>query len=167
MNPDQHKLILRFATHEVSEADFLQSFDNASDGSTLALQLLHEAIDGRDTEEVELALIVGFRFGIDERHLSALLNLEPANWHQRHEDVVSALGDIRSTEAVPALYHATQWIPDYLDFDENRALAVKAIWSLGNIAGKEAEACLEKLASDPDAILRDTAREQLKRRHCV
>ncbi|MFD5103330.1 hypothetical protein [Streptomyces albidochromogenes] len=33
---------------------------------------------------------------------------------------------------------ATRWIPEYLDFDEFRALAVKAIWALGAIPGPEA-----------------------------
>ncbi|RST14149.1 hypothetical protein E2C00_18095 [Streptomyces sp. WAC05374] len=33
------------------------------------------------------------------------------------------LGKLRSPRTVPALVEATRWVPDYLDFDDNRALA--------------------------------------------
>ena len=70
-----------------------------------------------------------------EDHLDLLVQLASADWHHKHEDVVSALGQLRSPAAVEALYHAAWWVPDYLDFDESRALAVKAIWALGGTPG--------------------------------
>jgi hypothetical protein len=51
-----------------------------------------------------------------------------------------------------------------LDFDESRALAVKAIWALGGIEGSEADAALKEVMSNPDPILVAAAEEQLKRR---
>ncbi|WP_073814917.1 hypothetical protein [Streptomyces sp. CB02261] len=45
------------------------------------------------------------------------------------------------------------WIPEYLDFDENRALAVKAIWALGAIPGTEAREALEDLRDDENEII--------------
>lgn len=76
--------------------------------------------------------MVCFRFGFTDDHLQPLLTLAFADWHQRHEDVASALGKLRSPASVDALEHLARWIPAYLEFDEARALAVKAI---GRLAG--------------------------------
>jgi hypothetical protein len=59
----------------------------------------------------------------------------------------------------------TSWLTGKGLMDESRALAVKAIWALGKIAGTEAEAKLEALTRSNDAILRTAATEQLERRH--
>ncbi|HXR70550.1 HEAT repeat domain-containing protein, partial [Actinocrinis sp.] len=70
----------------------------------------------------------------------------------------------KSPETVDALYHATQWIPEYLDFDEARALAHKAIWALGGTPGPEATAALTRLLTDEDESLHEAAAKQLRRR---
>jgi hypothetical protein len=77
---------------------------------------------------------------------------------------VSALDEFRSPRAVNALFYATQWIPDYLDYDETRALAVKAIYALGNIPGIESQSKLEVLAGSHDEIFRKYAKHQLAHR---
>ncbi len=77
---------------------------------------------------------------------------------------MSALGQLRAPAAVDALYHAAWWVPDYLDFDESRALAVKAIWALGGTPGDEAEQALKQLVSAEDEIVREVGRAQLDRR---
>jgi hypothetical protein len=59
---------------------------------------------------------------------------------------------------------AAEWISDYLDFDENRALAVKAIWALDGLPGSEAERTLRQLLRSGNEIVREAARDQLKRR---
>ncbi|MBB2749926.1 UNVERIFIED_ORG: HEAT repeat protein [Rhizobium aethiopicum] len=66
--------------------------------------------------------------------MGLLLQLLQEGWHFKHEDVVSALADLKAPEAVEALYKVTYWVPSYLEFDDARALAVKAIWALGAIA---------------------------------
>jgi hypothetical protein len=52
-----------------------------------------------------------------------------------------------------------------LEYDDNRALAVKAIWALGKIPGSEAEIKLQILARSDNEILRKAASGQLERRH--
>nr|WP_240982708.1 HEAT repeat domain-containing protein [Streptomyces sp. S3(2020)] len=74
------------------------------------------------------------------------------------------LGRLRSPQTVPTLVLATRWVPEYLDWDENRALAVKAIWALGAIPGPEAREALEGLRDDEDEIIRENAVKQLARR---
>jgi hypothetical protein len=128
------------------------------------LDLLNEAVAAQDPADVERALIVGFTFGFTEQHLPVLLQLIDKDWHFAHENVVSALSDLRTPKTIEALYRATQWIPNYLDYDEARALAVKAIWGLGAIEGGKAQEKLELLAGSDDPILRKNAIYQLKLR---
>jgi hypothetical protein len=143
--------------------DVLRHFGSA-DGKALGLRLLRAAAADRDADGVELALMVCFTFGFTADQLDTLIQLSSEDWHHRHEDVISALDELRTPAAVPALYQATQWVPDYLDFDDTRALATKAIWALGNIPTPEAEEALRRLLDSDDEILRDGARAQLARR---
>jgi hypothetical protein len=146
-----------------SPEDVLRHF-GTTDGRALGLCLLRDAADRQDGLDVEMALIVCATFGFTMDHLDLLVQLASADWHHKHEDVVSALGQLRSPAAVEALYHAAWWVPEYLDFDESRALAVKAIWALGGTPGAEAEQALERLLSAEGEVVREAARAQLARR---
>lgn len=128
------------------------------------MALLEEAYSARNSEDIGCALVVGFSFGFGSEHISVLCGLVDEDWHDSHEDVVSALDKLRTTAAIEPLFRATQWIPSYLDFDEARALAVKAIWALGNLPGLEAEEKLRSIAQSDNVILRRNAEEQLERR---
>jgi hypothetical protein len=146
-----------------SPEELLRHF-GTDDGQALGLSLLRDAVDRQDGLDVEMALVVCAVFGFTTDHLDPLLKLASADWHHKHEDVVSALGRLQSPAAVDALYHAAWWIPGYLDFDENRALAVKAIWALGGTPGAEAEQALRQLLGTESEIVREAASAQLKRR---
>lgn len=146
----------------LSPEQFLDAF-GATDGKALGLALLHDAVARRDAVDVELALVVCFKFGFSGEHLELLEALAFADWHRRHEDVASALGRVRSPSSVEALAHLSTWVPDYLAFDEARALATKAIWALGSISGNGAREALEWLAGADDPIVAGGARAQLER----
>lgn len=148
---------------KTSPEEVLRQFRTA-DGPALGLKLLRDAIERHDGTDVEMGLIVGFTYGFTREHLEPLLELSSADWHQRHEDVVTALRDLHTPAAVTAFVHATRWIPAYLDFDESRALARKAIHALGETPGPEAEQALAELTDSDDEILRETARRVLERR---
>ncbi|MCX4509219.1 HEAT repeat domain-containing protein [Streptomyces sp. NPDC058423] len=136
-----------------------------SDGGALALRLLRDAMERRDAGDVEMALIVKAAADASgEEFLEPLIELSRADWHKRHEDVVRMLGKLRSPKTVPALGEATRWVPEYLDWDESRGLAVKAIWALGAIPGAEAREALEGLRDDENEIIRENAVNQLERR---
>jgi len=167
MTPKQKRLIHDLSNSRISRTEFLRSFPFAGDGSKLSLALLEEAIDRRDVETVELALGLGFVFGFSSEHKAILRGLVEADWHRSHEDAVFALDDLRDPDAVDILYKATHTVPDYLSFDDNRALAVKAIWALGNIGSAAAKEKLEIIARSNNVILRDAALHQLERFSCV
>lgn len=168
MTPEGRRLISSLVvvpgrSSEDHREDVLSYF-GSSDGMELGLTLLNDAIKRRDGLDVEMALIVSSTFGFTESHLDPLIQLCSAEWHQKHEDVVSALGQLRNPSAVGALYATTEWVPDYLDFDESRALARKAIWVIGKTPGDEAEATLKRLLESDDEIIREEAERQLRRR---
>ncbi|HEV2634392.1 MAG TPA: HEAT repeat domain-containing protein [Actinocrinis sp.] len=137
---------------------------HTDDGAALGLSLLGDAVERKDATEVSLALTVCGRFGYDEQIMPLLIELEPADWHYVHETIVSLLGKLKSPKAVDALYHATQWVPEHLDYDESRALASKAIWALGGTPGPEATEALTRLLDDRDEMLHEWAAAQLSKR---
>lgn len=146
-----------------SPADFLRQF-GATDGQTLGLKLLRDALDRRDPVDVEMALIVADVFGVTGDHLEPLVALASEDWHFKHEDVVTLLGRLRSPDAVDALYETAQWVPAYLDFDDNRALANKAVCALGAIPDERAEEALKRLLGSDAEVIRNQAAAQLNRR---
>ncbi|WP_327114022.1 HEAT repeat domain-containing protein [Nocardia sp. NBC_01730] len=169
MTPEDEKVILGLVYNpssqtRVGSADEVLRHFGTSDGCELGLTLLKEAAEDRDADGVELALIVSSEFGITTDYLDILVRLSSAEWHYMHEAVVSRLGQLRTSAAVDALYRATTWIPDYLDYDENRALATKAIWALGDTPGPEAEAALVRLRDSDSQIVRQGAEAQIERR---
>ncbi|MFJ3901121.1 HEAT repeat domain-containing protein [Streptomyces sp. NPDC090025] len=169
MTPDEQDLILGLVVAPgqppTRTLDEVLAHFGESDGEILALRLLRDAMERQDADDVEMALIVkGAAEASGESFLEPLIELSGADWHYKHEDVVSGLGRYRATRTVPALVAATGWIPDYLDYDESRALAVKAIWALGAIPGPEARQALEDLRDDENEIVRENALKQLARR---
>lgn len=168
MTPEQEKLILLLVVgtdgrRKISPEDFLRRF-GADDGRALGLSLLRDAVSRRYGDGVELALIVSAVFGFTPDHYGLLKELCYADWHMSHEDVVSSLGEWRDPDSIDALLHMTDWIPGYLDYDEARALATKAIRALGGIPGPEASAALERLSEADDPIVREGAEYQIGRR---
>jgi HEAT repeat protein len=166
VSPEERSLVMALfvvaGRQPMSDEQFLKEF-GAADGTALGLDLLREAVDRRDPLDVELALVVCFRFGFTNGHLQPLLTLAFADWHQRHEDVASALGELRSPASIDALAHLARWVPEYLEFDDARALAVKAIWALGGIGGDAARGALTSLASSPCGIVAENAVAQLQK----
>jgi HEAT repeat protein len=167
MTPEERSLvramyIIPGRDQALSNEEFLRQF-GAADGVALGVSLLQDATERHDPLDVDLALFVCFRFGFTERHLESLLILAFADWHKRHEDVASALGDLKTPTAVDALLHLASWVPSYLDFDDARALAVKAIWALGGIADDSAKAALKSLTTSDNEIVAENAVTQLQR----
>jgi hypothetical protein len=149
MTPEEHDMIFSSVVipgrEPVDSRERILRHFNAVDGRQLGLRLVREAAEAKDPVDLEAALIVCFLFGYGPEHLGLLLELASGDWHQQHENLVSMLGALRSPDATGALIHAAIWVPDYLEWDENRALATKAIWAIGDTPGNEAERALHQL----------------------
>ncbi len=122
------------------------------------------AVAERDGDQVEMALIVADRFGLSPACLEPLITLCSADWHHAHEGVVSALGTLRSPASVRALQHLADWVPDYLDYDDSRAMGVKAVWALRRTPGPEAEEALWGLLASGSGDVREAAAKGLRSR---
>ncbi|MGW4778464.1 HEAT repeat domain-containing protein [Streptomyces filamentosus] len=169
MTPEEQELIMGLAVGlgdgPTRTLDEVLAHFGESDGEALALRLLRDAMERQDADDVEMALILHAAAGASvEEFLEPLTELFPADWHRDHEDIVRMLGRLRSPRTVPTLALATHWVPEHLEWDENRALAVKAIWALGAIPGPEAQESLEALRDDENEIIRENALKQLARR---
>lgn len=148
----------------ITKEDFLRRFPSSVEEGKVATRVLEDAYTAQNAEDLQCALIIGFVFGFTSAHKDILRRLVDVDWHNSHEDVVEALDGLGTPDVVDALFRATQWIPKSLEYDDSRALAVKAIWALGKIPGPDAETKLETIASSDNTILRKTAIEQLARR---
>ncbi len=151
---------------EISRDKFLREFPSAVAQGKLALPLLERACREQSAEDLTCALIVGFAFGFTPEGSQVLRHLlgVGVDWHNSHEDIVEVLRSFHCTENIEALFSATQWIPSSLEYDEARALAVKAIWALGDLPGDAARRRLEELTRSDDSILRSNAVKQFERR---
>jgi PBS lyase HEAT-like repeat len=169
MTPTQRQLCMRLVIEpngrsSLSPADFELAFPSCLQNGRVSSALITDTLRTKDVADLQCLLIVGFNFGFDYRVAPALRELLQKNWHPCHEDIVSALEDIGDADAVAALLHMTKWTPDYLKFDEGRALAVKAIWALGKIPGEASTAALRELSQSSDEILRNNAVHQINKR---
>src|SRR5215813_8442443 len=162
MNPTEHDLIHQLVRRQISLDDFLRRFRVENDGSQLSAKLIQDAMTQRDVMDLSAALVVGFIFGFVEEHKPMLCDLAAATWHKSHEDVISALADFKDPATIDVLFQATQWVPEYLNYDDARALATKAIWGLGGIGSAAAVEKLRLLSESPDEPLRETALENLE-----
>jgi hypothetical protein len=159
------KLILDMFANRISEDEFLRETGiTRGSGSGFALSMLEDAYRENNKVDVEIGLHLGFRFGFTPDFLDVLIRLSDANWHQRHEDVVTALDELRDVRATDAFYRATLKLHTYLDYDDSRALASKAIWALGRLGDATADQRLRSLAESGEPVVRAYAREQLYRR---
>lgn len=148
----------------VSKEAFARQHPDLLKNERLSSQVLREACISKNDLDLSCALLIGFTFGFCVEQLDILSDLVDAEWHKNHEDVVSALDALRTEDAIPALYRASQFVPKYLEFDESRALASKAIWAIGRLPGRMPEKMLKNMSISKDPIVRDAALNQLRLR---
>jgi len=87
--------------------------------------------------------------------------LSEAEWHTRHEDVVSALQQIGNASSVAALERVAHAQYEYLSYDDGFALARKCTWALADIGTNEARAALERLSQSQEALIAKYAHKRL------
>jgi hypothetical protein len=165
MTSAEQQTVIDLALKRISEEEFLRRFGiQRAEGGKFALNILEKAYCEKAAIDVECGITVGFHFGFTADHLNILWRLSEADWHQMHEDVVTALGELHDNRAVEALYRAALITPPYLEFDDSRALAVKAIWALGRLGDSGADEKLRLLSQLNEPIVSEEALKQLRRR---
>jgi len=158
------KLTIDLRNKIICKEQFNALAGNTGDDRAFALSILADAISKRDSLNLAAGLSLAFEFGFSAEHLGLLISLVDADWHHSHEDVVWALDKLGDLKSVDALFKATQIVPQYLAYDDTRALASKAIWALGNLNDKIADEKLRLLAESDCEVIKEDALEQLERR---
>ena len=167
MTAEQRKLVYDLVItpphglRRISPEDFAQRFPSALDDGKLALGLLEEATQAQNGADLEAAIIVGATFGFTAAHVLPLCQLLRADWHCRHEDIVSTLQRLKDPRAVDALYEASFVSHSYLDYDEFYGLARKCTWALADIGTPDARAKLQSLAAVENALIAEYAQQRI------
>jgi HEAT repeats len=151
------------ALQDVGLAEF-SAATGIQDPVAWAASELKTALLAGSADDVELTMMIGGVFGLDDRWVEPLIEVLEADWGHKHEDAAFDLGRLGNPKAVPALTRAAYWVPEYLEFDEARSLAVKAIHSLGIIPGPAALTALEELLQHEDHSLRSRVERVLAHR---
>lgn len=125
------------------------------------LHQLRAAIDKKDSDAVEDALMLCYDNEGGADYIGLLVQLLQADWHMRHEDVALELQRLRSPLAVPALRATATRRFAYLEYDSSHALARKCTWALADIGTKEAQEKLIEIASCDDPEVAGYAQKRL------
>jgi hypothetical protein len=162
MDDTTRKLIFEFALGRLSIDEFVLRFgvDPRIDPDYVR-RALECAIDHRSAPDVESAMALAFSFGFSASWAQIFCNLLGDDWHTSHEDIASALQDIRDPSTVDCLFQRACNRPVYLEYDDNFALAVKCIWALHDIGTADAEEKLRLLADSDIPSIRNSALERL------
>ena len=168
MNSAQRDAILKMVAYPGEPGrlgrDGFIAVTGIDDPETWALHELDDALVNRSADDVGLATTLGALLGVDDRWVDSLISVLDADWTYSHEDAAEILGDLANPKAVLALVRATRRVPEYLEYDEGRALAVKAIHSLGRIPGPEATLGLDDLRDREDRPLRECVERVIETR---
>lgn len=152
----QNQLVISLALKKLSEEEFLRQFPaSPEERPSLGLRVLSSALQDRSADTVESGVILGSRFGMGPEYIQILERLATEDWHQKHEDIVFALGKLRSPTSVEPLFRASEKRHEYLEYNDQYSLRSKIIHALGNIGTLEACARLDELAQrfgDPELI---------------
>lgn len=163
MTHEEQEAVLSLVTQEITQEDFLKKLRTSRQEVPLLIErLLDEGFKEADAAGVDCALLVGFEFGFESRHIQILCQLSDEGWHHSHEDVVSALDDFRTSLATDVFFRAIQTRHEYLEFDDSHALAVKALYALSNLNTESVREKIRLSTHSDIPRIAEQARERLR-----
>jgi hypothetical protein len=121
------------------------------------------AIQAEDADAFELAVRSAFASGLPRDLADLFTEALLMPWHTRHEDLVSALQQMKSPTSTEALFAAATTRHAYLEYDEFFGLARKCTWALADIGTPLARLKLEQLATNSNPMIAAYARKRLDR----
>ncbi|MBO3658441.1 hypothetical protein [Acinetobacter haemolyticus] len=140
---------------------------NFSGGSDQELGYLLLQIAKENKDEFAVILGVGYVFleGADVSHSvwELISEIYFDEWHAEHENIISSLAKLEGCNCVDFFYKAIYFIPEYLEYDENRALTRRIFFALGkHINCLGVKETLLKFLNCEDELWRSFAKEQLE-----
>lgn len=159
--------IIKLMKKEISKKELLQKI-NLDEEKMYAVigEMFDLASKSKDAEMAEDAVYLVFLYENSLYKLVDRLNrLIECDWHEQHENIAMLLQKSRDVSSISCLYNTANAKYEYLDFDDNYALAVKCIWALGDIGNEESKEYLKKLLNSENEIIVENARKQLERKN--
>lgn len=158
------QLIADLARNAISQEQFISRYPETFDYFYTPHKLLVDGFKAKNADQVEWAMVLAHIFGLDGRYRDVFTKLAFEDWHKCHEDIAFELGKkVKDPANAEALYHMALKNYSYLEFDSAKALAVKCIWSLGNLNDPKALNMLKCLSLNDNKIIQKNALEQIKR----
>jgi hypothetical protein len=162
MDPARQRLVIDLASGRISTDEFVSKFGvDLRRDREFVHHALRQALDQKSSHDVECAMVLAYKFGLFASLAPTLSTLLREDWHHSHENIASALQDIRDPSTVEDLFHATLTSHAYLAHDHGHALAVKCIWALHDIGTANATDKLALLANSNVVAIRENARKRL------
>ncbi len=163
MKQQVKELINSLYLGKINKNEFLQIyFEGKSPDSKRLSELLKKGIVNEDRDIIEEAIVLlytnSFPNSLFTNHLSELLL---AQWHTKHEDIVSLLKDIANLNTIESLYEVTKLKLEYLDYDDTFQLARKSIKALSQINDKNAISKLKLILNDENEVISNYAKKEL------
>jgi hypothetical protein len=168
MTEEQKQAVLDVCTGKMDKAGFLAVYGlSEGDIPHEVSSLLARAMEEKNAELVEYALMIGSCFSFPDGIFDVVHQLLLEPWHTRHEDMVSMLQYHRNPSSVRVLREVISLKPhlEYLDYDDYGAFYKKCLWALQAIGTEDALAVIKDCAESEDAALREQAAYRLKRIH--
>ncbi|WP_243374137.1 hypothetical protein [Geotalea sp. SG265] len=165
MKQHQKDSVLALCAKSIEPAEFFERYGITPDevGDEVK-RILSNALESRDAEEVEYALMLGFCFSFPDKILPLIHDLLGADWHESHENMISILQDRKHPSSVEFIRRAALLKPElqYLEYDDYGAYYKKCMWALQAIGTEEAIEAIKSFASAEDPILAREARYRLE-----
>lgn len=158
MDSSLRRLIDKFQRREVSQGDFINDLPNGlKNNPDLFQEFLQEAINSRDSEELQKALTVLWILDKGNEQLDTLNQLLLEDWHTRYEDIIHDIQRQRNPKSIPFIKKAMQNKYYYLvSYGTGvRQFINQCGHALSSIGTKEAIDIIYELAKSNDPILKD------------
>jgi hypothetical protein len=159
----RNKKIYEYILGQTTEVDFAEIFKSRTP-QELTIDLLNEALVTKSADTVECAIMLIDRCGTSETNIERLQSLIKADWHTKHEDIISMLDDLRDERNLDVFIYAVCHFPPHLKYDEGHALARKAIYGLSNLNTPASREVLSSFAMHQTQRVRDLIKEQSLKR---
>jgi len=127
------------------------------------LSKLKKAENNKDADEVEDAINSAYKSGLLPEYGPVFIRLLDCAWHYRHEDLVSALQQLKDPNAIDVIFRTAKKQYKYLEYDEFFGLARKCTWALADIGTEAARSKLKASAGSRNSIIAGYAQKRLDR----
>jgi hypothetical protein len=156
MNQVQQELVFDLMFKRISREKFIELFFVGGDIlEDYVCQQLEVALAVKDADGVECLLILGFIFESLYRCPDILSRLLVEDWHVCHEDIASALQELKYPGAVDNLFKAALAVYPYIGSEYS--LGVKCIHALHDVGTESAKEKLRVLARAENPVLAERA----------